>query len=88
MEVDPDLALEEFREVVKDALGPDDTDEVKGAGGGGGGGMGGMMGNIGLPDFGNEISEMISGTREETLTHIYISSAHFANSLLLYCFTP
>lgn len=56
MEVDPDLALEEFREVVKDALGPGDSDkgEVKG-------GMGGMMGNIGLPDFGSEITEMLSG---------------------------
>lgn len=53
MEVDPDTALEEFRELVKGALGPPADPAAKGGGG--------MMGNMGLPDFKGEISEMLSG---------------------------
>ena len=56
MEVDPDSAMEEFKDIVKTALGP-----PKESGGGGGGGM---MGNLGLPDFKGEISEMLSGMFE------------------------
>ena len=58
MEVDPDSAMEEFKDIVKTALGPP---KESGAGGGGGGGM---MGNLGLPDFKGEISEMLSGLLE------------------------
>lgn len=53
MEVDPDTALEEFRELIKGALGPPADPNAKSGGG--------MMGNIGLPDFKGEISEMLSG---------------------------
>jgi hypothetical protein len=53
MEVDPDSALDEFRELVKGALGPPADPDVKSGGG--------MMGNMGLPDFKGEISEMLSG---------------------------
>ena len=53
MEVDPDSALEEFRELVKGALGPPADPNAKSGGG--------MMGNMGLPDFKGEISEMLSG---------------------------
>jgi hypothetical protein len=53
MEVDPDSALDEFRELVKGALGPPADPDAKSGGG--------MMGNMGLPDFKGEISEMLSG---------------------------
>lgn len=58
MEIDPDSAMEEFKDVVKTALGPS-----KESGGGGGGGM---MGNLGLPDFKGEISEMLSGVYQKS----------------------
>ena len=61
MEVDPDSAMEEFKDIVKTALGP----PKESGGGGGGGGGGGMMGNLGLPDFKGEISEMLSGLLED-----------------------
>ena len=76
MEVDPDMALEEFREIVKDAFAPDDSDEKEVKGGGAMGAMGGMMGNMGLPDFGSEISEMLSGAWE---TLMYQSIVLFVN---------
>jgi anion-transporting ArsA/GET3 family ATPase len=53
MEVDPETALSEFRDLVKTAMGPP-SDLASGGGGG-------MMGNIGLPDFKGEITEMLSG---------------------------
>ena len=53
MEVDPETALGEFRDLVKTAMGPP-ADPASGGGGG-------MMGNIGLPDFKGEITEMLSG---------------------------
>lgn len=53
MEVDPETALSEFRDLVKTAMGPP-SDPASGGGGG-------MMGNIGLPDFKGEITEMLSG---------------------------
>lgn len=53
MEVDPETALGEFRDLVKTAMGPP-ADPAPGGGGG-------MMGNIGLPDFKGEITEMLSG---------------------------
>ena len=53
MEVDPETALGEFRDLVKTAMGSP-ADPASGDGGG-------MMGNIGLPDFKGEITEMLSG---------------------------
>mmetsp|Transcript_157 Transcript_157/g.191 ORF Transcript_157/g.191 Transcript_157/m.191 type:complete len:808 (-) Transcript_157:24-2447(-) len=55
MEIDPDSALAEFRELIKTALGTSDEEPA-----GGGGSMGGM----GLPDFKKEISEMLSGVND------------------------
>ena len=58
MEVDPDTGLNEFKELIKTALGPS---KASGGGERGSGGGGGMMGNIGLPDLKGEIGEMLSG---------------------------
>jgi hypothetical protein len=53
MEVDPESALDEFRELIQGALGPKADKE---------GASGGVIGSMGLPDFKGEISEMLSGT--------------------------
>ena len=54
MEVDPDTALEEFRELIQGALGK----------GGEGGMAGGAAGGMGMPDFKGDISEMLSGIND------------------------
>lgn len=59
MEIDPDSALAEFRELIRTALGTPDDDTADG-----GGSMGGAMGGMGLPDFKKEISEMLSGVND------------------------
>ena len=77
MEVDPDSALEEFRELVKGALGPPADPNAKSGGG--------MMGNMGLPDFKGEISEMLSGQ----IVYLLSSSIlllHYCT--VLYCTVP
>ena len=63
MEVDPDTGLNEFKDLIKTALGPSKASGGGERGGerGSGGGGGGMMGNIGLPDLKGEIGEMLSG---------------------------
>ncbi len=53
MEVDPETALEEFRELIQGALGK-----------GGGEMAGGAAGGMGLPDFKGDISEMLSGIND------------------------
>ena len=79
MEVDPDSALEEFRELVKGALGPPADPNAKSGGG--------MMGNMGLPDFKGEISEMLSGQIVYLLS-LSILLLHYCTVLyctVLYC---
>jgi hypothetical protein len=77
MEVDPDSALEEFRELVKGALGPPADPNAKSGGG--------MMGNMGLPDFKGEISEMLSG-QIVCLLSLSILPLHYCT--VLYCTVP
>ena len=53
MEIDPDAALAEFQELIQGAMGKS-----------GGAMMDGAAGGMGLPDFKNDITEMLSGVND------------------------
>eukprot|EP01041_Mallomonas_annulata_P004598 gene4598-9134_t len=68
MEIDPQSAIEEFKEIIEDAMMENDkgTQNNNGNGNGNGGGdlLGGMMGGLGLSDLKKELVNMVSGVKD------------------------